>query len=207
MPYIDRRSTTTHTASAVVSDNYAVHFVNGGSALTMTLVAPDPSTVGMSLVLISKSAFAHIVTLSGGFGADANQTTFTMEAKVGAMINLVSDGVSWYTVDTRYGTFAGDVQSYAASGAIDPLFQNNLLTKAGVGVMTLADPVPNQNGQIISIFSTTAQAHTVTYTGGFGDAGTGADVATYGGAKGDGLTAVAISSIWYLMSLRGVTVA
>jgi hypothetical protein len=58
----------------------------------------------------------------------------------------------------------------------------------------------------LTIVATTAQAHTVTFsTIGFNEAGSGGDVATFGGAKGDSMMLVARNGAWFTASLRNVT--
>lgn len=103
-----------------------------------------------------------------------------------------------------YPILTGTVVEYDASGAIDPRVSVAKLTKAGVGVMTLADPEPGYDGHIMTICTTTAQAHTVTYTGGFGGIGTGEDVATFQGAIGESMTIRAVDGTWFIVGLHTV---
>ena len=97
------------------------------------------------------------------------------------------------------------VEDYLVSGAITLTAGIAYLTKAGVGVMTLADPV--EDGLILTITSTTAQAHTVTAATGINDLGASGDVGTYGGAKGDGMTLTSRSGQWYVLANQNVTIA
>ena len=74
-----------------------------------------------------------------------------------------------------------------------------LLTKAGVAAMTLGTPTTAQNGVRITFIATTANAHTVTCaTIGFNAGNDGADVATFGGAIGDGFSIEAYGGEWYV---------
>jgi hypothetical protein len=95
------------------------------------------------------------------------------------------------------------------SGAISSLNGVVLLTKAGVAVMTLAAPTAGtDDGKILRIISTTANAHTVTQTTpGFNNAGSAKDVATFGGAVGDQFAVIAYNGIWYILSSTNVTFA
>jgi hypothetical protein len=97
-------------------------------------------------------------------------------------------------------------KTYTASGALDTRFAVHNIAVDGVGAMTLADPEAGYDGQEMFILATTANAHTVTYTGGFGGAGTGNDVATFGGAVGDSMHLIAYGGTWYITS-DNVTVA
>lgn len=75
-----------------------------------------------------------------------------------------------------------------------------MLTKAGVAAMTLAAPVAGKDdGKVLHIDSHTAQAHTVTITAGLRGAGSGADVLTWGGAIGDGISLYAYAGNWYVL--------
>jgi len=87
---------------------------------------------------------------------------------------------------------------------------NNTVVFIGGGSATaLTLPTPNglPNGHSVQFVAITAQAHTVTHSGGFGDAGTGADVATFGGAIGDSFTAVVYGETWQATLKDGVTLA
>jgi hypothetical protein len=120
------------------------------------------------------------------------------------------------------GGIAGDVtgdltggvklttQALAASGAITIKSGVALLTKAdGAVAATLAAPTPTtDDGKILYIVSTTAQAHTITATTiGFNAAETTGDVATLGGAIGDGLVVVAYQGEWYVLANTNATIA
>ncbi len=109
------------------------------------------------------------------------------------------------TGDANTTEAARPVEEYAASGAITLTTGIAYLTKAGVGVMTLADPV--EDGLTLTITSTTAQAHTVTNTTGINDLGSSGDVGTYGGAKGDGMTLTSLGGQWYVQANQNVTIA
>ncbi len=83
------------------------------------------------------------------------------------------------------------------------------ITKASAAALTLAAPTATtHDGVEIVIVSTTAAAHTVTVsTTGMNDLGTSGDVATFGLAKGNGLTLVAYNADWYVTSNIGATLA
>lgn len=98
--------------------------------------------------------------------------------------------------------------SYSASGAIAVQPGLSLITAAGVGTMTLAAPTVEQNGMLMMIYSTTAQAHTITVTAGFGPAGGAArDLGTFAAAIGNGLTLMAANGLWIVLSNLGVTLS
>lgn len=102
------------------------------------------------------------------------------------------------------------VQALAASGAITLKSGVVLLTKSdGAVAATLAAPTATtDDGKIVHIVSTTAQAHTITATTiGFNAANAAGDVATLGGAIGDGLSVVAYQGEWYVLNSINATIA
>lgn len=92
----------------------------------------------------------------------------------------------------------------SADGAITIAKSTVFITKASAAALTLASPTAGSaesgghDGVVIEFVSTTAQAHTVTCTAGFGGGTTSRDVATFGGAINDGFAIEAYSGVWYL---------
>lgn len=76
------------------------------------------------------------------------------------------------------------------------------MTKAGVLALTIADPTTGtHDGVTITFVATTANANTVSNAAGsgfFSSGGGSKDIATFGGAIGDGFTIIAISGKWYI---------
>jgi hypothetical protein len=95
------------------------------------------------------------------------------------------------------------------SGAITIKEGTVIITKAGVAVLTIANPtIGDDDGKTLTLISATANAHTLTNAvTGFNAGGAASDVATFGGAKGDNLTLIAYQGVWYVKSLRNVTLA
>ena len=101
-----------------------------------------------------------------------------------------------------------EVQTLTDTGAITAKNGICLLNKAGVIAATLANPTAGTDDfKRLSIRSLTAQAHTVTVTGGFGNGGSGEDVATFSGVIGDGIELMAYNGYWYITGAHQVTVA
>lgn len=99
-------------------------------------------------------------------------------------------------------------QAMTADGAINIKEGVVTLDKAGVLAATLANPTAGTDDfKRLSIVSLTAQAHTVTVTGGFGNGGGGEDIATFSGAIGDGIHLIAFGGFWYITGAHQVTVA
>ncbi len=105
------------------------------------------------------------------------------------------------------GGVKGEFVAYAASGAIAVRSHTALLTKAGVGEMTLAVPTATtHDGIVITVVSTTAQAHTVTATTvGFNEGNAASDVGTFGGAIADNFSFIAYQGEWYTLTNTNVT--
>ena len=101
-----------------------------------------------------------------------------------------------------------EAQTLTDTGAITVKNGICLLNKAGIIAATLANPTATTDDfKRLTIRSLTAQAHTVTVTGGFGNGSTGEDVATFSGAIGDGLELMAYQGYWYIQGAHQVTVA
>jgi len=95
-----------------------------------------------------------------------------------------------------------------SAGAVAIQNSTVLIYGGSATALTLGTPTSAQNGTVITFVATTAQAHTVTAgTIGFNAGNAGADVATFGGAIGDGFTVVAYEGEWYVTSNINVTLA
>lgn len=85
-----------------------------------------------------------------------------------------------------------EVQAMTSNGAITIKQGMVTLNKSGVLAATLANPTATTDDyKRLTIVSLSAQAHTITCTGGFGNAGTGEDVATFTAAIGACLDLIA----------------
>ena len=99
------------------------------------------------------------------------------------------------------------VTRYAGDGTISLKPGLHLLDKGSAAAITLPVPTGVKNGTEIEVRSTTAFAHVVTATGGFGGTGATRDVATFTAEVGAGFTAVVVDSLWHLRATNLVTVA
>lgn len=142
-------------------------------------------------------------------------------ASVSLTGSIAADTVSEYTAAagvTVDGVLLKDTAVYgrtpqqvlADDGAITVTAYNKtvILTKGTASAITLAAPTAGtHDGVTITVISTTAAAHTVTHTAGFGGGTTSRDVATFGGAINDGFEFEAYNGVWYVKYLRNVTLA
>lgn len=131
-------------------------------------------------------------------------TSLTAES---ATITALTAAVTGDTAGTHTGAVVLPVQVANADGAITITSGVVMITKTGtLAALTLAAPAAADNGKRLVILSTTALAHTVTQTTpGFNNGSTASDVATFGAAIGNCFEVVAYGEVWYVVSLRNVT--
>lgn len=105
--------------------------------------------------------------------------------------------------------FESQISSIGANGAIAIPTANQTLfvDKATAAALTLAAPSAASDGVRLTIFSTTAAAHTVTYDAGFYADTTSSDVATFAAKAGASMTIMAYKGAWGVISLGNVTIA
>jgi len=97
-------------------------------------------------------------------------------------------------------------QTLSVNGAITVASGNYVITKAGVLADTLAAPTAGtQDGTLIRIMSTTANAHTLTATGLFQTGTASVNLATFAAQAGAGLVLMAYNGKWIVISSVGIT--
>jgi len=129
----------------------------------------------------------------------------TLVTSTAAELNIL-DGVTATAAELNLGD--KETQALTADGAIT--IKNGVVTlnKAGVLAATLANPTATTDDhKRLTIIGLSANAHTVTVTGGFGNGSTGEDVATFSGVVGDNLNLIAYQGYWYITGSHQVTVA
>jgi hypothetical protein len=92
----------------------------------------------------------------------------------------------------------------SADGAITLANGTVIITKGTAAALTIDNP-PSEGVHSLKIVSTTAAAHTLDYTAGFGGGTTSRDRATWGGAISDGMVLIGYGGVWYVSSTRNVT--
>jgi hypothetical protein len=95
------------------------------------------------------------------------------------------------------------VQVLADDGAITIPGGYVILTKAGASAITLA--APTVDGLELTVYSLTAQAHTLTVSGGLYGVGATKDVGTFGGAIEDTVTLFSRNGAWHKKYALNVT--
>lgn len=114
-----------------------------------------------------------------------------------------------FSPDAVNKLLAGDFNPLAASGPVNPHQAGKyVITKAGVAALTLAAPTAGlEDGLLIEIISTTANAHTLTATGLFRDGSASVNLATFANQIGASIVLQAYQGKWYVSSTRNVTMS
>ena len=97
-------------------------------------------------------------------------------------------------------TIYSTVTALAADGAIDislgDLFN---ITKGSAAAITLADPAAGDNGRRITVYSSSAFAHTITLASGVNGAGATDDVVTFTNRAAASITFEAVATKWIVV--------
>ncbi len=199
--YIDREalliqavSSTTLTVQRGVNGTLAARHASGAAVFTGPQNYFYGNDVTGPCTATTEVALPHINVASGNI-FDCKESFWARFTDAGNPIggpeNLVGGpATKVYTVTATAITIAPGVQFIGSSGAL---------------ALTLGAPTTAQNGMIMVIVASTAQAHTVTNTAGFNGGTTARDVATFGGAIGDNIVIVAVNGVWWVISSRNVT--
>lgn len=142
---------------------------------------------------VNETTSAAGVTIDGVLLKDSQVTTDVILEKTAAA------GVTIDSVLLKDGVVKSTPLAVTADGAIaiPPGDKTYFITKAGVAAMTIAAPtVTTHDGIRLTFISTTAQAHTLDMASS-GINGGSADIGTFGGAAGDGVTIQAYQGHWY----------
>jgi len=162
---------------------------------------------------IDGSTAGHIkIKISGAYDFDITANTFTALSGSAIATDTIAETTSatGVTVD---GVLIKDTAVYGrttigavtADGAITvvPYNKTFFITKAGIAAMTIVDPTATtHDGVTLAFIATTANAHTLSNAAGsgfFSSGGGTKDIATFGGAIGDGLVISAYQGKWYIV--------
>lgn len=167
-----------------------------GSVVTTTGTQTLTNKTLTTPVIASISNGGTVTIPSGADTLVARTSTDTLTNKT-----LTAPVITAGVVTPAVTTVTGDGAITIASGVV-------LLTKAGVSANTVAAP-SSQDGTRMTITSTTANAHVVTFTGGTLLDGTdGANTtATFAAFPGASITVIAVGTTWHVESLNAVTCA
>ena len=131
----------------------------------------------------------------------------TVNQLIDAVNNLTGFGTPQAITGTTLTLSGGTIETpqlLSVNGAISPSAPAvYMITKAGVLADTLA--APTTNGIIITVASTTANAHTVTATGLFQCGTAAVNLATFAAQAGAGFTVISYNGKWVVLSSVGIT--
>jgi hypothetical protein len=156
---------------------------------------------GSNVIDVSAAATALTGTLDVT-GAATLEAAATVGTTLGVTGILTATGG---VVGNLTGGVKETVAAVTADGAIavPTASKSFFITKAGIAAMTLVDPTATtHDGVRLTFISTTANAHTLDNSAGsgfFSSGGAGKDVATFGGAIGDGIIIEAYQGKWYIV--------
>lgn len=174
-------------------------------AVTATTLASSKATSDTKIKLTSGTGIANkmLVLVDGEFMRVTDVATSPTVGVVPGYAGTTAGphGVlapAIYGIPSDFGTVSGpDTTSYGADGAIAvPVVDTVIyLTKATAGAYTLAAPAAWQQNTVILV-STSAAAHTVTYTAGFYGNTTSSDVLTFPATINGAFTMKAQNGTW-----------
>lgn len=210
-------ATTTNPTYAVLwSDPGGVNdptgSLNGSTAVTLVSAPSGGQRTVKELIVYNGDTVAATLTIAKVVSG-TSYTLLKVAMAVGDTLRWTAAGLVLTDSSGRVRTVEDAPTTFvamAASGAITAKSGTVYLTKAGVGAMTIADPTATtDDGKVLNIVSTTANAHTISNAAGsgFNEAGGSGDIGTLGGAIGDNLCITAYQGKWYVVSKVNCTLA
>lgn len=203
----------TSTGNATITSSGAVALVGATGTVTTTgnYTVTGGGNTDLSGTTRAKlvSGSADVIAKTSGAEVDIDATTLV--ATVGTATTFTGGGTFTASNVVLTGGTAGTISvrklvtAYAADGAITIADGVAKITQASPGAYTLADPSSNQEGTVIYIISTTAQAHVLTNASNF--YGTSTATATWAAAVGNFLKIIAIAGKWRIISSSGITLS
>ena len=97
---------TDSPANGAIAPATEVATISKGTAAAMTLAAPGASKVGKRLLIISKTAAAHVITITG---LDSTENTLTFAAAIGESVELYAQTALLWSVISLNGVTASTV--------------------------------------------------------------------------------------------------
>lgn len=198
---------TTTLNGAVTADTNTITVTSATS-----LVAGMFAVVDQEVIQINKTYVSGVVlqVLRGrdGTATAAHPTGSNITFFLGTdTTTLQPQGQTQYLIAGRVRTLS----SYNAAGALTLPAPGTdtvaILNGTSVLAMTLANPTKDMDGSILIVCGNGIAAHTVTYTAGFGNVSTTADVMTFGTTQAQAFQCIAANGIWNLLGPLAVATA
>lgn len=146
--------------------------------------------------------------LAGNAGATLGVSVGDLIVVGNTLYVVLTNAAGTATFTSFTATGAGQpATAITANGAVGPHASGQYaITKAGVAALTLAAPTATtDDGVTITLFSTTANAHTLTATGILNNGSTSVNVATFAAHPGASITLVAYQAAWYVIAQVNIT--
>lgn len=191
---------TVNTTTAVVGVTRGFNSTLGAAHASGEVVYTGPRTY-FGVTDVSGPCTASAEVSLPHFNAPAGNV---FQCSGGFWVKYADGGLPGFATASLYGGVT--TTAYTASGALTIAPGLSMLGCSGACAMTIASPTTAQNGIIMIIMASTAQAHTVTYaTVGFNGNTTNTDVCTMGAGLADNLVIIARSTVWWTISTRNCT--
>jgi hypothetical protein len=184
---------TTLSSAVTVTDNSIV-VASATSFAAGRLVEIDGEKMQVTQDYVSGTTIG-VLRGRGGSVTAAHPASARVTHGAAADFTVAAPGTSSWTT----GLIPFTTTSYSAAGAVSfgaAQWTTAIINGTSALAMTLANPDSSQDGIILCILGNGKAAHTVTYTAGLGDAGSGYDVGTFDGSGQCSMLLVAANSIW-----------
>lgn len=141
--------------------------------------------------------------------SNVNALPSILKRAVKELQNAVTEAGTEFVDITGTSKLRSTVQIVAGDGAITIQSGLTVITKGSAAALTIAAPATADNGTPLSIISTTAYAHVVTFTGGtfINGTATAKTTATFPAYVGAGLRVIAYNGKWYASGNQNTTLA
>ena len=185
---------TTTLSSAVVVTDTSIVVASATSVAAGRIVLVDGEFMQVTQDYVSGTT-VNVVRGQNGTVTAAHVASANVTHGAAADFTVPSAG----TANLKPGLIPFTTTSYSAAGAVAfgaAQWTTAIINGTDALAMTLADPDSSQDGIILAIVANGKAAHTVTYTAGLGDAGSGYDVGTFDGSGQCCMLLTAANSIW-----------
>ena len=191
----------TTLSAAVAAGDSAITVASATGVAAGYQIRIDDEQMQVTKAYVSGATSVPVLRGQSGTSADAHVASASVV--VGSAVDWANPEASAITTFPIAGR-ARTTTSYSAAGAISlPRAGTDvvaILNGTGALAMTLADPAKDNDGDMLYILGNGKAAHTVTYTAGLGDAGSGYTVGTFATGGQGCLSLVAANETWVPLS-------
>ncbi len=191
--------TRTTASAAIGASDGSITVASATGFAANSLILVDNEFMQVRADYVSGTSIPVLRGRNGSIGAAHAITS-------GVVVGLASD----FAVPPPQATVSAplarirQVSAYGAAGAISLPSPGSdavaIINGTAALAMTLADPAKDNDGDMLFIVGNGKAAHTVTYTAGLGDAGSGYDVGTFDSGGQCCLSLIAANESWVPLS-------